>query len=101
MSDETYNGWKGKGNRASAYATWRVNLELVGDMVNAEMHKDAFDEKPDEYDLADWLKDSVEELVCMKDPHGEHLTTQYALAFLDDVNYDEIAEHILLDWDDD
>lgn len=96
MSEDTYNGWTGKGNRASAYATWRVNLELVGDIEWSE----EYDEKPDRDELADRIKEDVEAIVCGEDYDAEQLVTQYALAFLDDVNYDEIAEHILFDWDD-
>lgn len=91
-----YNGWEGDGNRASAYATWRVNLELVS--VRDDW-TDTFDEKPDEEALAEYIKDWVEDGVFMDDPNLESLVSQYAQAFLDDVNWYEIAEHILLDWE--
>lgn len=96
MSDETYNGWEGKGNRASAYATWRVKLELLDD---DEYARENFDEKPDVYTLANYLEEYVQEIVSGEDYHQEQLATQYAMAFLDDVNWDEIAENILSDWD--
>ncbi len=69
-----YNGW-------TNYATWRINLEILGDME--------FDEQVS----ADYLEDLVEDCVfTSKDVDG--LAKDYALAFLRDVNYYEIAEHI-------
>lgn len=89
MTDTTYNGWKN-------YATWRINLEIVGDQ---DFH-DVYDEKPEEHELADYIKDTTTEFVSGEDYDAEHLTTQYALAFLDTVDWQEIAEHILSDWED-
>lgn len=101
MSETAYNGWEGNGTRASAYATWRVMLEIVSDMQD-EIRSEWYDEKPEERDLADRIKDCVEEIVCssVEDDDAEKLATQYALAFLDDVSWDEIAENILSDWED-
>jgi hypothetical protein len=101
MSETAYNGWEGNGTRESAYATWRVNLEIVDDIVNRDRQgfEERYDEKPDEYTLGEALKAEVEELVCLDDPDAERIATQYALAFLDDVNWMEIAEHVLLDWE--
>jgi hypothetical protein len=91
-----YNGWEGDGNRASAYATWRVCLELFSDRDD---WTDTFDEKPSEDELADHIQEYVEEIVFIHDPNEERLVSQYAQAFLGDVNWCEIAEHILLDWE--
>jgi hypothetical protein len=99
MGDNAYNGWEGNGSRESAYATWRVNLELgFGDRDD---WADAYDEKPDAYDLAESIKAEAEEWVCGDDPDANDLRTQYALAFLDDVSWYEIAENILLGWPED
>lgn len=95
MSDETYNGWSGKGNRGSAYATWRVALELFDD----DYVRESFDDKPTGYALADWCEEWATEVVMGEDTGADTLATQYALAFLDDVNWDEIAESLLSDWD--
>ena len=71
---EKYNGW-------SNYATWRINLEILGDME----FKDQVS--------ADYLQEIVYDCVfTSKDVDG--LAKDYALAFLRDVNYYEIAEHI-------
>ena len=69
-----YNGW-------SNYATWRINLEILGDI------------QFDEHISADYLQEIVYDFVFdNKDVDG--LAKDYALAFLRDVNYYEIAEHI-------
>ena len=78
--DKEYNGWKGNGNKSSAYATWRVNLEIVEDL------------EIDRYDNPLSLQEMVEEIV-LGDIESDSLAASYALAFLDDVNYQEIYEH--------
>lgn len=100
MTDNTYNGWTGNGSRESAYATWRIMLEIVDDIVNVDPDgfRSRWDERPSVIDLAESLKEEVRELVCGEDYHAEQLVTQYALAFLDEVSWYEIAEHILADW---
>jgi len=70
-----YNGW-------SSYATWRVNVEILGDI------------QFDEHVSADYLKEIVEDCVFSNTPENLYLIKDYALAFLGDVNYYEIAEHI-------
>jgi hypothetical protein len=75
MNDE-YNGW-------SNYATWRVHLECV-DGSDA----DSFDKFDTLYELAEAIKEHVTELVTM-DNVG--LVVDYALAFLEDVDWREIA----------
>ena len=70
MSKETYNGW-------TNYATWRVNLEMFD---GSEIHWSADD-----------AKEFVEEIICESTPEG--IARGYALAFISDVNWVEIAEH--------
>ncbi len=70
---EKCNGW-------TNYATWRVNLEILSDME--------FDEQVS----ADYLKDLVEELVFIDTK--DCLATDYASAFIAQVNFYEIAEAI-------
>ena len=69
---KTYNGW-------SNYATWRVNLEILSDIE--------FEEPV----TADDLKEIVEDVV-LRDTN--HIAEDYARVFLDEVNYNEIAETI-------
>jgi hypothetical protein len=76
MSKE-YNGW-------TNYATWRVNLEILGDIE--------FEETV----TADDLKEIVEDVVFSQYElgNGSHLVEDYAKAFISQVNFYEIAEHI-------
>jgi len=79
MIDNTYNGW-------SNYATWRVNLEVFDGIA----WLDQFDEGLSVHDASVLLKDYAEELIYQTS--GEGLARDYALAFLSEVNWHEIAE---------
>ncbi len=71
-----YTGW-------TNYATWRINLEILGDI------------EFEEHVSADYLKEIVEDCVFGgRDFSGLSLVKDYALSFLSQVNYYEIAEHI-------
>ena len=82
MNDNKYNGW-------SNYATWRVNLEILGDMDWYET----------EHADTDYLKQLVEDIVFDEYRANNTITSRlaedYARAFLNEVNYDEILERIL------
>lgn len=91
MTDNRYNGW-------TNYATWRVNLEIFDGMDIEDMGwKDL-----DKYDLSLVLKDYVEEIletqVAGRDG-GMSLIFSYAMAFLQDVNWREIAEMLLSEYE--
>ena len=93
MNNETYNGW-------TNYATWRVNLEMIDSDYytdwledNAEYYEDDIDEHI--YVLKETLENDVASYL---EEQGQGLTLDYALAFLDDVNWYEIAEHIYNDY---
>jgi hypothetical protein len=70
MSKANYNGW-------TNYATWRVNLEM-------------FDGSEDTWS-ADSAREFVEEIIYSTTDEG--IARDYALAFIADVNWDEIAAH--------
>jgi hypothetical protein len=70
MSNATYNGW-------TNYTTWRVNLEMF--------------DGSDQFWSADSAREYVEEIIIDSTPEG--VARDYALAFLSDVNWYEIAEH--------
>lgn len=70
MEKQTYNGW-------TNYATWRVNLEL-------------FDGSEGTW-TADSARDFVEDVIIDSTPDG--IARDYALAFISDVNWHEIASH--------
>lgn len=74
----TYNGW-------TNYATWRVNLEIFDGMSP----RDVTDTRDVEaYELGQAMKEYAEEMLS-----GDSLAVSYALAFMADVNWYEIATH--------
>jgi hypothetical protein len=76
MTDTKCNGW-------ANYATWRINLEMF-DGFNAV----------DEWGLE--RETLTESVVSETTPEG--LALDYALAFMSDVNWYEIASHMLEDY---
>ena len=82
MKDTTYNGW-------TNYATWRVNLEMIDGLDPSD-----FGTGLDSYDLGQALKDYADEILCQGCGY-EGLVLDYARAFLSDVNWREIAEHMI------
>ena len=89
MSNQTYNGW-------TNYATWRVNLEIFDGFDPRDYWPDPF--KTDDYDLGDLLKGFAEEII--ENTSTEGIARDYALAFLSDVNWREIAQHMIADYAD-
>lgn len=81
QNDNTYNGW-------SNYATWRVNLEMFDG--NYEIFVDYGLTETHEY--AEAAKQYAEEIIECEATEG--LARDYALAFLSNVNWYEIAKHI-------
>lgn len=74
-----YNGW-------TNYATWRVNLEVFDGVAWLEQ----FDEGLSVYDASKLLKEYAEEFIEQSSTEG--LARDYALAFMSDVNWLEIAK---------
>ena len=92
MSDTTYNGW-------TNYATWRVNLELFDGYDLTNLIDDPADEPVDW--VAEQLQDHAEQVIFAStyDERGpSSLMEDYARAFLQDVNWREIAEHMVQDY---
>ena len=75
METTKYNGW-------TNYATWRINLEIVED-IEFETHQTAED-----------IKELVESVVLDQLPKDVGLAYDYAAAFIDEVNFYEIAEFV-------
>jgi len=79
MTNETHNGW-------TNYATWRVNLEMISGITAADLN-------------CDNVRDLVKELsyYCRSviELQSKGLARDYALAFLGEVNWHEIASHML------
>ena len=72
-----YNGW-------SNYATWRVNLEILGDIE--------FEEPVTAVQLIEIVEDVVFSQYELG--NGSHLVEDYARAFIQQVNFYEIAQSI-------
>lgn len=81
MEKDTYNGW-------TNYATWRVNLEIFDSIDPWE----DWELGADPYELAQALKAYAQEILA---EDGEGLALDYALAFLDDVDFLEIARAMI------
>ncbi len=93
-TDTTHNGW-------SNYATWRIDLELCSDILNSldasDLRNICTDPETARIDLADYLQATCKEIISDEDSDAQTLATQYALAFLGQVNFWEIAESHLMD----
>lgn len=81
MSD--YNGWKN-------YATWRVNLEIFDGMTARDVTGRAL---PTVSEVAEGAREWAEEAIYVTSKDG--LARDYALAFLSDVDWYEIADHLI------
>tara|TARA_R100001224_G_scaffold90508_1_gene59616 strand:- start:2809 stop:3036 length:228 start_codon:yes stop_codon:yes gene_type:complete len=70
MKNEKYNGW-------ANYETWRVNLEIFDGV--------------EDFNMAEFeMREFVEELI--ENDTKEGLARDYALAFISNVDWQEIAE---------
>jgi len=92
MTDTTYNGW-------TNYETWRVNLEVFDGMTASDFDG-ADNAEPDIYDFSMQLKDYAEEIIFQQVPINQPSTLMedYARAFLQEVNWYQIAEHMVNDY---
>jgi hypothetical protein len=79
--DNTYNGW-------SNYATWRINLEIFDGFDISELSE------MDTYDLSKYLEDFLNEYLECETERTNTLVMAYAMAFIANVNFYEIAEHL-------
>lgn len=89
MRDEKYNGW-------TNYATWRVQLEIVSDYVDNE-YSDDF-ENVSTMTVEEWkenIEGYVDEVVFHDGTFNNEmsLAESYASAFLQDVDWYELAQH--------
>jgi len=75
METTKYNGW-------TNYATWRINLEIIED-IEFETQQTAED-----------IKELVESVVLDQLSKDVGLAYDYAEAFIDQVNFYEIAEFV-------
>ena len=84
-TDTRYNGW-------TNYATWRVNLEIF-DGIDLEYFTDEIG-TGDVYALSKRLEEFADNVIST-DGTVEGTAVDYARAFLADVNFYEIAKHLV------
>lgn len=94
MRDEKYNGW-------TNYATWRVRLECFdGAELETYLSEDPNDEDFDRDEavrtVAESMKEELEYLI-EEETRADNFARGFALAFISDVNWREIAEHLIDD----
>lgn len=76
----TYNGWHN-------YATWRIALEWFDNFNPDENETDVYDLSKT---LEAYVTETLEEMTVQST-----LVLDYALSFVSDVNWYEIAEHLI------
>ena len=79
-----YNGW-------TNYSTWRINLEIFDCFDISDYGLDLDDTSA----VADFLKETAHDIVIVSTPDG--LAKDYAQAFMQDVNWYEIATNMTAD----
>jgi len=84
-----YNGW-------TNYATWRVKLENFDDTTYMSELWDNYG-RPDAYDFGNNLKKYLEEIIT-EQSDSKGIAQDYALAFIHNVNWEEIAESLIIDF---
>lgn len=87
MTDKKHNGW-------TNYATWRVNLEIFDGNELDEL----FDLTLPVEQLRHVLQDYVEGHIYEAGGGNGNIAVDYALAFISDVNWHEIAGHMIEDY---
>ena len=88
MDKETYNGW-------TNYATWRVGLEWFdgdNEWLEEYLNQEAYEVAQI---IQDYVREAIDEQTPVNFKTGENsMANSYANAFLDEVNWFEIAEHL-------
>lgn len=78
----SYNGW-------TNYATWRIALEWFDDYNPNKNETDVYSLSKD---LESYVEDSLGDMII-----ENSIVLDYALAFTSDVNWYEIAQHLIED----
>ena len=85
QTDTRYNGW-------TNYATWRVNLEIF-DGIDLEYFTDEIG-TGDVYALSKRLEEFADNVISFEG-ENEGYAVDFARAFLKEVNWYEIAKHLV------
>jgi hypothetical protein len=89
MENTKYNGW-------TNYATWRINLEIFDQWELGDFwgYEDIDPKDVDVQALGEDMKDYVQQLIDEQSP-SDSITNSYANAFINEVNWQEIAKHMV------
>lgn len=89
--DNKYNGW-------TNYATWRVALEIFDPFDMSDYYQTYMLKT---YEFGQFLKEYADDILSedQKGLDNECLALSYARAFMDEVNWYEIADHIIQDYE--
>jgi hypothetical protein len=88
--ENKYNGW-------TNYATWRVALEIFDPFDMSDYYQTYMLKT---YEFGQFLKEYADDIVFMNiPPNNNSLAIDYAGAFLQEVNWYEIADHIIQDYE--
>lgn len=91
-NDGTYNGW-------ANYETWRVNLELLDGMTPEDFGYDRHELDTDDYSSVEKLADALEATVYdLMEMESSGFALDLSRSFLAMVNWQEIAEHMIYDY---
>ena len=89
-TDNTYNGWHN-------YPTWRIALEIFDGFDMSDYYQTYMLKT---YDFGQFLKEYADDIIFMDiPPNNNSLAIDYAGAFLQDVNWYEIANHLIQDYE--
>lgn len=92
MQNTKYNGW-------TNYATWRVNLEIFDGFDPREHFTLADSDDSWQENLAENLRSYADDFIIYNHENASNsLMADYARAFLSEVNWHEIAEHLIADY---
>jgi hypothetical protein len=84
--ENKYNGW-------TNYATWRVSLEMIDGNQDHYLDMMNDDNEIDTYELSKIIEADVIEIL-ENEANDQSIVFSYAQAFVSNVNWYEIAEHI-------
>lgn len=86
-----YNGW-------TNYETWRINLEILDGMTAEDFGITEWDVTENRDQATDRLAQDLEAYVHeVVEADAKGFALDLALSFLDRVDWDEIAEHMIAD----
>lgn len=89
---KTYCGW-------ANYETWRVNMEMLDGMTPEDFGYDKHMLDTDDYTSVEMFAKALEMYVCeIVEMDAKGFALDLAMSFLDRVDWEEIAEHMIYDY---